>query len=254
MRAREAVADPDDRTPRTERLTPPLARRELHGAGAHRLLEAAAQLLRETPDRRRTRSPRARSSRLNGSMFDEPTRRDARSNTATLACSTLAWYSWISTPAVEQRAVQRARGVVQQRVFDLALQQQRARARRARRLDQRVPKAPAGKEIGVGDDHFARAARRSREIGVLDVAPVAQAVAHDECARSRRVAACRRGGGAGGSGSRSRPRAGRSSPTRRCVQRRAAAARIVGGERPFDPHRVVVARRRCSAGRVDSRR
>ena len=83
-------------------------------------------------------------------------------------------------PGVEQRAVQPARGVVQQRILDLSLQQQAHAHFAPRRLDQSAAKAPAWKEIGAGDDHLHARRAQVREIGLLDIAAMAHAVAYHE--------------------------------------------------------------------------
>mgnify|MGYP003693665923 CR=1 FL=1 len=88
---------------------------------------SSAQLLGRSRDRGRRRSPRAPSAGCTGSMFDEPTVAQWSSITATFACRNDWWYSWIVDARGEQLAVQRARRVVQQQVFDAPLQEQRDR-------------------------------------------------------------------------------------------------------------------------------
>ena len=132
------------------------------------------------------------------------------------------------TPASSSAAVERARGVVQQRMVGLALQQQRDHDLAPRRAHQRAPEPPRGKEIGVGEDHFRARGVDLLQVGVLDVAPVAQAVAHHQ-----RGALAAAGAGAD---SGARARACRAAPRQR-EARPAPAERRPGDARP-EPRRL----------------
>jgi hypothetical protein len=141
---------------------------------------------------------------------------------------------------VEQLSVHRARGEVQQQVLDPALEQQHDAHAAPRGLHQGPAEPPARQEVGVGDEHFALRAADQVEIAALDVAPMAQAVAHDE---GRAVAI----------GERQRRRGRRILGRGSVGHARPEAQRCrahLRGERPFDAHRVVQARRR-RRGRVE---
>ncbi len=139
--------------------------------------------------------------------------------------------------ALEQAAVERLGRVVQQRVFDLPLQHDGHGDVAAGGVAQGLAETPAGQEIGHGDEDFAARVLDGGEIGLFDVAPVAQVVPDHE-------------GGSDGVDRIVLP-----AGTRRRRRRPAPEARPAdqppqmphGGadrcdERPFDAHGIVEAR------------
>ena len=147
------------------------------------------------------------SSRLKGSMFDEPTvahvpidHRDLRVQEALVVLVDL-------DAGVEQRAVQRARRVMQQPVLDASLQEQHHAHAARGGFGERVPKREA-REKNTSSRSGSRSAPRAIavEIRVLDVVAVPEVVAHEERRALRAAQPRRRGAG----------------PRRRASRRRAA--------------------------------
>jgi hypothetical protein len=80
----------------------------------------------------------------------------------------------------EELPVQRPRGIMQQRVLDARLQEQRHAHAPRGRGDERAAEADPREEIGAGDHDLLSRPRDRREVRTLDVAPVPQVVADDE--------------------------------------------------------------------------
>ena len=80
----------------------------------------------------------------------------------------------------EQLAVERARRIVEQRVLDAGLQEQRDADPALRGVDQRAADSDAGKEVRVGDQDLLLRGTDRGKVCALDVAPMAQVVADHE--------------------------------------------------------------------------
>ena len=81
---------------------------------------------------------------------------------------------------LEQRAVERPRSVMQQHVLHAPLQEQDNTHAALRRVDQGMAKAPAGKEIGVGDEDLVLGRFNGIEVGVFDVGTMPHVVPYHQ--------------------------------------------------------------------------
>src|SRR5437773_2614428 len=143
---------------------------------------------------------------------------------------------------LEQHPVEGPRRVVQQQVLDPPLQQHHHAHAPRRGGGESAAKAPAGEKVGARDDDLLLRGGDRRQIGVLDIAAVAQVVAHGErralASRARHV------------------RRHRVADARAVLEprHRDAVPQAHRGvldrleQRPLDPHRVVVARRDLPQG------
>ena len=81
---------------------------------------------------------------------------------------------------IEQLAVERLCGVMQQAVFDAALQQNANADAPFRGVVQSAAEAASRQEISIGNQDALACLRNGSEIGVLDVTTVTNVVAHDK--------------------------------------------------------------------------
>ena len=120
------------------------------------------------------------SSRLNGSIFDEPTVAQWPVDDRDLGMHE-AFFVLENPDSGSQRGrVERLRGVTQQRVVGLALQQHDDAHPAARCRIESVRETKTGKEIGVGDQDFLARRVDGLHVGMEDVVAVADIVADQE--------------------------------------------------------------------------